>query len=1021
MKPLRVTMQAFGPFAGTQTVDFRQLGAQTLFLISGPTGSGKTSVLDAICFALYGEATSASRPVDKLRSDHAPADLPTQVTFDFELAGRCYRIHRSPKQLRPKKRGAGFTPQKAEATLWQHPVGGLCDDPQGVKAAGYAEVTEESTTLLGFEASQFRQVVILPQGEFRRFLAADTQARAEILATLFETRRYQDLQRKLKEMKAEIKDRLEDGKKARKVLLDEWQVAKPHQLEALRDAQAASVAQLQAQATAQAAQAQAAKASLDAGRDAHTKLEALRSARTEAQQLQAIEPRTRLQRAELSRAQAAAAIADTEAFAGRRSEELRDAERKLREARELLEIAVTKNTQAQARLEAEQAREGERQAAQQHLSDLRGLAKDAAELEGARELATATARSLQAHARAQASASQAVTTLEGRFEGARERAKQAAVLAQGLQGAQAAAREAADRLRWRRELDKARTEHRNAGATRHAAERRLSDASAALSAAQQQLVQLNQARLEGQASLLAAALEPGEPCPVCGSHSHPAPAAASPGMPSDSQLEAADARVQRAGTAREQCQGKLQLAQRAEDRIAMQIETLQGQLGSETDTTEGQLEALARQTAGALAKARTASETLQELDNTAATLQQQLVEARAGLEASRVAEAEAATAHATQRGKVQQLEAALPSDLRAPGALAQATARAQRAIQALDQALRGARDMATAASSSMADRKARVQAEGEALDTATRRSAEAREELRKRIAEAGFDSAQAYADAKRDAPTTARLDAAIRDFDRRRAANDALLERSTAAAEGLEAPDLPALEQLEAEARRAHLAMLEELGGQRKVLAAQAKTLGTIAELAAAEAADDQELEVVGHLADVANGANTPRLSFERFVLASLLDRVLVAANTRLSIMSRGRYRLRRSDDINDRRSHGGLDLEVIDAYTGLARPVSTLSGGEGFEASLALALGLADTVQSRSGGIHLDAVFVDEGFGSLGAEDLDAVLESLQDLQVGGRLVGIISHVSELRERVPTRLELSKGRAGSSARFELP
>ena len=1020
MKPLRILLEAFGPFAGSQVVDFRELGADTLFLISGPTGSGKTSVLDGICFALYGEATGASRPVDKLRSDHATAEAETRVVFDFELAGAAYRIERRPKQERPKKRGAGTTTQPASATLWRHDGDRLGDNPSQVLATSYGGVSAKATELLGFQASQFRQVVILPQGEFRKFLSSDTRGRAEILSTLFETHRYLQLQLILKEKKAVIEARLHDSTVARKALWDDWQVSSTELLQARRSEQAALVVQTQAQVLELAQAAQLAKAQLDAGNAAHGKLLELAQAQAEAAEVQALEPKVVQQRGELLQARSAATINDTEQFHGRRTGELRDAQAERLQATELVSAATTTHASAQAELEAQQARGPERQAARTRLAELQSKAQLAADLDAARAGSGQAARALEAKLQALSHAEHAERDGEIRFQAARDSAQQARALAAGLHNCLTAAKAAADTLRWRGDLANALRKHDAAVRTQALAEQDMQSASATLTQAQHGLVSLNRARLEGQASLLAAQLVAGQPCPVCGATDHPAPAASRPDMPSDAQIEAAEAAVNTAGDAREARQAALSQAGTQVDILLSSISTLRDQLGLQVEQPLAELQAASKLAQHNLARARKAADGLQQLEDTAASLQQAHAGALQVLEGARRLHAAAVGTEAEARGKVHELERGLPAELRAPGALAAATTAAAGHVRILEQALDAAQGAATAASDKLAGYRGRLEQAHTGLQIAQDRLTQASDELAKRIAEAGFENPEAYTQAKRAAAAMAALELAIRAWEHRRAANAKHLDRAAAAAHGLEAPDLPALEATELASRTAHQARLELLGSQRGVLIEQDKTLASLARIAASQATDEAQLTVVGRLANVANGGNTPRLSFERYVLASLLDQVLVAANTRLQIMSSGRYSLRRCDDITDRRSHGGLDLEVLDSYTGRARPVATLSGGEGFEASLSLALGLADTVQARSGGIHLDAVFVDEGFGSLGQEDLDAVLQSLQDLQVGGRLVGIISHVSELRERIPTRLELHKGRGGSVAQFEL-
>ena len=247
------------------------------------------------------------------------------------------------------------------------------------------------------------------------------------------------------------------------------------------------------------------------------------------------------------------------------------------------------------------------------------------------------------------------------------------------------------------------------------------------------------------------------------------------------------------------------------------------------------------------------------------------------------------------------------------------------------------------------------------------------------------------------------------------------VERALKAAESLKAPDLEGLRQTFESTHGALAIHQESLGDLRNTFKSQTNRLQKLQQIAKGHEATHQQYEIIGRLADVAWGDNGAGLTFERYVLAAMLDDVLIATNQRLHTMTSGRFTLHRTQEVRTRKGRHGLDLDVLDAYTGKSRPAYTLSGGEGFEAALSLALGLADTVQSQAGGIHLDTIFVDEGFGSLGPEDLDAVMGALEDLQEGGRLVGVISHVPEVAERIPARLEVEKGAEGSTARFILP
>ena len=262
------------------------------------------------------------------------------------------------------------------------------------------------------------------------------------------------------------------------------------------------------------------------------------------------------------------------------------------------------------------------------------------------------------------------------------------------------------------------------------------------------------------------------------------------------------------------------------------------------------------------------------------------------------------------------------------------------------------------------------------------------------------------------------LEAAIRDADHRRAAAHERAARAVRAIAGLVRPDLVALDARASAARAAVEATLARITQTRSALAALADTLGRLDTIARESGAIEAEYRVVGHLADIANGTNGRNLTFQRYVLAALLDDVLRAASLRLAAMSRGRYQLQRREDLADARRAGGLDLEVFDEYTGRSRPASTLSGGEGFMASLSLALGLSDVVQAYAGGVQLDTLFIDEGFGSLDPESLDMAMKALIDLQQRGRTVGVISHVEEMKQQIDVAIEVVQGVRGSRVRL---
>lgn len=1017
MKPLYLKLQAFGPFAATETIDFTRLGDQAFFLIHGPTGAGKTTLLDAICFALYGDTSGGERTAQDMRSANADPALRTEVTLEFGLGPMHYRVTRSPTQDRPSQRAAGgFVKEAAKAQLDV-----LLDDQWKSHASQPNRVSDAVRDLLGFDSAQFRQVIVLPQGRFRELLTADSRARQGILERLFHTELYRRVEEQLKEQAASIRREAEDIAVRRKALLDQHQMASVEALGARIDDLQGTLTELQrredvARATSEAAQASLRKGELENAQikawqeaeGAHAVLAAraagvdadrarLLAARRAAQVTPAVQ---HLQAARQDQAAARAARAQAEASAARAAQQAEAAARALR---------------------AELSRHDARTAAQRTVATLEHLLPQARKL-GVLRNAVAQAGTALAMAQsvctqrieAFGAAAATLKTCETRFEQARHDA--AGLQALELQLAQA--RERAARVARYRQREAELAPLRAALATHEAARRSAADARDAARVA------VRQAEVDwrhGQAARLAGSLKRGEACPVCGGKDHPALAQRTLALVSDDDLDAARLALQRdedrlaqataacqdAGAKVAQCEARLaDLAEAAGDVSAACAQALDTQIA---------------ELAQAVARAAQAAQR-------AATLGEQLAQARTAREAAEAAAQAADVAvrtatqeHARLDGEWQAHCAQVPEASRDPDAMTVAIEAARRESGALEAALQAAQG---AERDAVALQAATAAALASARDNATQADARVQEReaaLASAMGAAGFDDDAAYAAAFLPEAEMAALDDAIRAFDVEIARAAEWRARTAALAQALPLPDLPAL----LAARDEAAVRLENAIRQRSEVAAARDALlqckGQVESLAAEGREVETRYAVLGRLSEVANGNNPRRMTFQRFVLATLLDEVLEAASLRLLRMSRGRYALQRVREQGDQRMAGGLDLEVFDHDTGVTRPANTLSGGEGFLASLSLALGLADVVQSRAGGIQLDTLFVDEGFGTLDPESLDFAIRTLLDLQQSGRLVGIISHVAELRERIDVRLEVRPGVAGSQAVLRLP
>lgn len=904
MKPLVLTMQAFGPFAGRERVDFKRLGEGALFLIHGPTGAGKTTLLDALCFALYGDTSGGERDARAMRSDHAAAELETEVELEFALGAERYRVTRKPAQLRPRQRGEGLTQAQPKAQLDRYTGGewkSLATQP--------GKVTEAVRGLLGFDSAQFRQVIVLPQGRFRELLTAGSGEREEILKTLFRTQVCEALTERLKDRARALEAAGRETQTRRDTLLQHAGCDSVDALKAQRAQRADEVDRCRAEEAAARQRDAAARQALERARVA---------VQTERERVQAAQC--------------------------------------LQEAVRQREVVALAQAQADARLATENARTPEREAQAKRLNELEALLPAVTDLAQALARREAAAKQRDAagaeRERGEAALAAARKTLQARHD-EREQvqvlAARVEVLAHRLQDAQTARERQARLAKLRKDLA-------DAEARLGEAAKAVTAADAALADAQGRQDDVEHAWSAAQAGLIAAGLQTGVPCPVCGSREHPAPARASADVVSEAALREAREAVRKASTAREAALSRRHEADKQVESLRATAGELERDAAQMPDPAALELE---------LKAARSAAQRLEALARELPLCERAITEVE---EAVRKAEA----ARQTAEGEVTRADAEaallqrkLPPDLSTVAALEAEIARVQAERKALDEALAQAQQAAQQA----------------ANDLAAARSAE--------------QSAEA-------------------------ALQRATLAAQAAAMEG-GAPDLPAVEAAARTAGEAlEAALLATRDAAGRVEAAD-KTLAALAELAAQAGELERQYAVAGRLAEVAGGSNRLNLSFQRFVLATLLDEVLEAASLRLLRMSRSRFELRRVQGLADGRRAGGLDLEVFDHYTGSSRPAATLSGGEGFLAALSLALGLADVVQSRAGGIQMETLFIDEGFGTLDPEALDFALRTLIDLQQAGRLVGVISHVAELRERMDVRLEVVAGAAGSQLRLRLP
>ena len=871
MKPLKLTMRAFGPYAGETVIDFEKLQGRHLFLICGPTGAGKTTILDAMCYALYGK-TSGDRTGEKMRSDYADSSERTEVIFDFMLGDKTYRATRSPAQMVDKKRGSGQTLAAMQASLSE------LEDGKEINTLRTG-IEEAAGKLIGLNADQFCQVILLPQGDFRKLLVAKADEREAILKQLFKTQRFSDFKDRLKDrLDAKVREKMEKQTREDQILsssgaTDEKQLSQMVEEAGKELKEAQDIVKSREKES-------------NEFREVYQKETALMGHFTELEKalkqdaaLKNEEGRMKEMEASLSLIRSARELAPYFVQLDGITREGKQEAVKLKTARADMETYSKLNETLEKRIQEldamKEKREEERKTALK-MQDLVPKAK----LYGA--------------------AVQALKNAKNALSRAEEETKR-------LQAAAEAARKARDE------------------------QKEKADA-------------VRKSYIDGQAFLLAEGLEDGVPCPVCGAIHHPAPARGGDHVAKAEDVERAQKEYERASAAYD----------RAND-------------------------AKEKHSTGAYAKA--------------------------------------VSDHAKADAQMKTLEE-IPEAYRDPKYLEAESTRLLTDIRKWEQ------DKETAAA-----QLRKAGADLSASQAACRNAEERREELVKKYREtesvlkgasdqAGFKSLDECKEWYKKKDTEESVRKTLEQYRADRKSTEERIKAEEQATAGKERPDMQALNEKSK-------ALQDQLKKASERAAALKERTETLQKAVSDARAIEKELEdlrkeegLIRGLYDLTSGKKT-RITLERYVLGTLLDDVANAANLRLLSMSRRRYSLHRMTDESGL-GKGGLSLEVSDSFTGRSRPANTLSGGETFLASLSLALGLADVVQSRQGGVRLDTMFIDEGFGTLDPDSLNSAMNTLIDLQNTGRMVGIISHVPELEERIDARLRVTPAEKGSKAEFEI-
>lgn len=917
MRPLKITMSAFGPYAGEVTLDMQKLGKSGIYLITGDTGAGKTTVFDAISYALYGEASGNYRENTTLRSKYASADTPTFVELEFEYNNEIYKINRNPEYPRPNKRGEGFTKQSANAELVM---------PDGSVITKIKDVSAKVEEIIGINKNQFSQIAMIAQGDFRKLLNCETNERSKIFRKIFKTEPYHNIEIKLSSLFNELKRNREKEKSGIEQYINQLKCNENDTLSL--ELERAKSGDVLIEDVIKLAGEIINKDTLE-----YTKTQ--KNIESINEEIEKINSNIKLyENQEATKKAYAKASAKLEELKTKRNE-CEKAYKSAEAQRERLDDLTRKINLINSKMPK--------------YDELKSLENSINERTQSFEKSNNSLKLKQ----------QEITSLEKEIDEkskALEEVKGADLLVQKLTVQKEEINKKAEALKeLKTEIDRCKTEQKNLKNAQSFAKSALDE----YGALENEYNQIYIAFFNEQAGIIADELKDGEPCPVCGSTSHPNLARKSENAPSQADVESAQNLVKKAQEKADKARDTASAIKSRFDEIAANVKSAAKKLFGTDDNVfddyNSNINALKKEYDRTLALLKTANEKLdlyQKLDK--------------------------------EIPKIQEKQKSLSEKI-----------------------------------SKLNTQKASDEA---FISENTKRVTSIKSELDFESADLAKDKLKEYTNLSNDIKNT--IEKSKNDFDDIKSKYDT--QKGTKAS----------LENALKEFKEIDLASLNEkslkLNEYKKDIDKTAKSLysriesnkllvDNISEKRDILKGYDDKYVWLKALSETANGdiSGKEKITLETFVQMTYFDSIIRKANIRLLTMSDGQYELVRRSDAETLKKNEGLALDVIDHFNGSSRSVSTLSGGESFMASLCLALGLSDEIQSSNGGIKLDTMFVDEGFGSLDGEALDRALSALTSLSQGNRLVGIISHVDALCDRIDNKIVITKDRTiGSNAQI---
>lgn len=1031
---LTLTLSAFGPYLEKQVIDFRRLGNESIFLITGPTGAGKTTIFDAICYALYGKASGADRDHDTLRSDFATSDQPTEVSLLFELKQSLYLIKRRPKQERPKSRGKGLIDEAATASLYQ-----IIDQEERLLHSKIKDVNETIEDLLGLDYDQFLKMIMIPQGEFRKLISENSNDREKILQKIFRTHIYQNITAKLQH---ETKERLDQLKQLEQKRFDqfnqvEWEIGEEIREgwtnEEYNEQLSLLIKQIEQEYQEQKKRYQEIKDGYTLAQDQYRKAEQtakdfsrLEELKNQLEQLIKQSDQIEQLKFNFSQAEKAATITpyeeqlkvrEQEALIGKKKAQ--DLSDELKHERELLEQQQSSFSKLKAEYQLkqkelqaldEQKNQGEAWAnvieldnlIDQKRMDEKRLTKKTAEQQQENQKIKRQMKAIDQALEKQYDLTERSLTLTHQLAVEQEKWQKAKRLKANFnlltefESEFTKINSSYDLIKENLEIEKNRLK-RYEHDERHYI-----------------------------ASQLASQLEPGIPCPVCGSSEHPKPISRREGSikadEKESCLEAIDALEQSLKQVQEQfieIKSKkdtqrqlvieltsffnLTIDELNDQLIANKIVAMQRNIDKQKEalnTIEAEIIELNQKKE----QKKSLNEELQQVEQEEEALTNQLQQSVREL--------------STLNGERKSYLKNCPETDLSFSAWQEKQEIKQKALEQWFLTFSDKEIEFNKLSEKVNTLVTGYQAQEQFTKQLEKSFANAKHLFDQQLNQIGFSDQQSYLRAKKSTKERQQMEHQIIHYQEQFDHVNKQIQQLEELVKDQEKPNLIVLrKELEQHQENFEniIRLIEHL--KEKQLKHQ-QIQATVMDLTKAFSQTDQEFRNVSALANMASGDNHLKLSFERYVLSAFLDEILLQANLRFDQISDHRYVLLRSEQLAKHGAKSGLDLEVYDQHTGKIRSVKTLSGGEGFQASLCLALGMADVVQAHAGGVQLDTLFIDEGFGSLDDISLEQAIETLKGLQQSNRVLGIISHVNQLKEEIHAKLEIIATPQGSRARF---